>query len=346
MRILLAANQTLMLNKGGPTYVILQMKKELAKLGYQVEYFDYWNDNLTLKKDDIVHLFLASLSTYSLAVNLHQYGANYVVTPIFYSKHSANLLKLYMLLEKLSKPVLKRSYSDYYFTKTVCDFAEFVLPNTKKEASLLVNGLSISPQKTFVVPNGVEKRFADSSDELWLKKFGYKDFILYVGHLGAERKNGVNIIKALSKIDEKAVIIANVLDTAEGKYCRELIEKSKNITLIEWLNHDDKLLESAYAACKAFILPTHYETPGIAAMEAALAGANIVITPFGGTKEYFKDYAIYANPFSVDDIIAKTEQALILPKNEKLKKHIMENYLWEKVAKRTVKFYEKIVKNG
>ncbi len=344
MRVFLAANQTIMLNKGGPTYVIKEMKKELENLGVDVHLFDYWNENLKFGKDDIVHIFLAALSTYPLAINIHQYKAKYVVTPIFYSKHSAGILKAYRFLEKLSKPLLQRSYSDYYFTKTVCDYAEFVLPNTKKEASLLVNGLDVDAHKTFVIPNGVEKRFAQATPDLWVKKYGYKDFVLYVGHLGAKRKNGVNVIKALSQIDEKAVIIANVLDTFEGKLCRDLIEKSKNITLIEWLPHEDKLLESAYAACKAFILPTHYETPGIAAMEAALANANVVITPFGGTKEYFKDFALYANPFSVEDIIKKTEQALIMPKTEELKNHILQNYLWDKIAKTTLKFYEKSIK--
>ncbi len=344
MRILLAANQTIMLNKGGPSYVIKEMKKELSALGVAVEYFDYWNDNLKIQKEDVVHIFLAAVSTYHLAVNLHQYGANYVVTPIFYSKHSAKVLKTYRFLEKLSKPILKRSYSDYYFTRTVCDFADYVLPNTRKEASLLVNGLDINPQKTFVIPNGVEKRFLYADESLWVKKYGYKDFVLYVGHLGAKRKNGINIIKALQKIDEKAVIIANVLNTPEGKKCREMIEKSPHITLIEWLSHDDEMLMSAYAACKVFILPTLYETPGIAAMEAALTGANIVITPFGGTKEYFKDMALYANPYSVEDIVNKTEQALILPKNDKLKNHIAKNFLWKNIAEQTIKFYEKVVK--
>lgn len=344
MRILLASNPTVMLNKGGPSYVIKEMKKELIKLGVDCNYFDYWDDNLKLGKDDVVHIFIASVATYSLAVNLYQYGAKYVVTPIFYSNHSAELLKTYSRVESFARPILKRSYSDYHFTKIVCKHSEYVLPNTKKEASIISNGLGISPAKISVIPNGVEARFANADESLWIKKFGYKDFILYVGHLGARRKNGINIIKALAKIDEKAVIIANVLDTEEGRACRELIDKAPNITLIEWMDHNDPLLESAYAACKTFILPTRYETPGIAAMEAALAGANIVITPYGGTKEYFKDMALYANPFSIDNIVQKTEQALNMPTNKKLKEHILKNYLWNNIAKSTIKFYEKVIK--
>ena len=344
MRILLASNPTVMLNKGGPSYVIKEMKKELINLGVNCDYFDYWDDHLKLGKDDVVHIFIASVGTYSLAVNLYQYGAKYVVTPIFYSNHSAEIIKTYKRVESLARPILKRSYSDYHFTKSVCDRAEYVFPNTKKEAAIIANGLGVNPAKISVIPNGVEKRFANADESLWVKKYGYKDFVLYVGHLGAKRKNGLNIIKSLAKVDNKAVIIANVLDTEEGRACRELIEKSSNITLIEWMKHDDPLLESAYAACKTFILPTHYETPGIAAMEAALAGANVVITPYGGTEEYFKDMALYANPFSVEDIIKKTEQSLNQAANDKLKVHISENYLWKNIAESTLKFYEKVVK--
>jgi len=51
-----------------------------------------------------------------------------------------------------------------------------------------------------------------------------------------------------------------------------------------------------------FILPTRYETPGRAALEAGLAGANVVITPYGGTREYSEEFAEYAEPHSVDSI--------------------------------------------
>ena len=44
---------------------------------------------------------------------------------------------------------------------------------------------------------------------------------------------------------------------------------------VRWLgasDHDDPLLASAYAAARVFALPSWFETPGLAALEAALAG--------------------------------------------------------------------------
>lgn len=342
MRIFLASYQSIMLNRGGPTYKILHMKKALEELGVDVLLFDMWNFNLKLTKKDLVHIFLANISTYSLASNLKLYGAKYVVNPIIFSNHPAWKLRLYQNLEKPLNKLFIRSISDYQITEFICNNAEKVLPNTIDEGNLLVDGMNVNRDKIQVIHNGVEKRFAEADVTLFQKKYGLKNFILYVGHLGPVRKNGKNIIKALQKIDHPAVIIADILHNEEGDWCRNAINESDNITLFEWINHNDPLFASAYAACNTFILPTRYETPGRAALEAGLAGANIVITPNGGTKEYFMDFAYYANPYSVKSIKEKIEKSLNKDKNEKLKNHIKENYLWDVIAKETAEIYRKI----
>ncbi len=236
-----------------------------------------------------------------------------------------------------------RSISDYRIINSICNNAEKVLPNTIDEGNLLVKGMSVDRNKIQVIHNGVEKRFAEADASLFQKKHGLKDFILYVGHLGPDRKNGKNIIKALQKIDHPAVIIADILHNEEGEWCRKEIEKSNNIKLIEWMNHDDPLFASAYAACHTFILPTKYETPGRAALEAGLAGANIVITPNGGTKEYFGDMAFYPAPDSVDSIQKSISDALNITRNENLKDYIMKRFIWSIIAKETVQMYKSVL---
>lgn len=342
MKIYLASYQSIMLNRGGPTYKLLHIKKALENIGIDVKLFDMWDFNLKLTKEDLVHIFLANISTYSLASNLKLYGAKYVVNPIIYSNHPAWKLRLYQNLEKPLNRLFIRSISDYQITEFICNNAEKVLPNTIDEGNLLVDGMNVNRDKIQVIHNGVEKRFAEADATLFQKKYGLKDFILYVGHLGPVRKNGKNIINALQQVDHPTVIIADILYNEEGDWCRKEIEKSKNIIHIPWITHDDPILASAYAACKTFALPTRYETPGRAALEAGLAGANIVITPFGGTKEYFMDFADYANPYSVKSIRETIEKSLNKDKNEKLKNHIKENFLWDVIAKKTVEIYRKV----
>lgn len=342
MRIFLASYQGIMLNKSGPSYKLIHTKKALQELGVDVDFYDMWNSNLKIEKSDLFHIFNASIATYALAANLKRFGAKYVVNPIFFSNHSASTLRLYQTIEKPVKAILKRTMSDYSFTKYICDEAERVLPNTKSEGMLLADGLNVEKQKIEVIHNGVEERFANSDPELFNKKFGVKDAVLYVGHLGSYRKNGMNIIRALQRIDTPVFMFANVYNNAEGKRCVAEIERSKNINFQNWIEHDDPLLESAYAACDTFVLPTRYETPGRAALEAGLAGAKIVITPYGGTKEYFGDQAEYPDPTSISSIQESIETALNKKKNSELSRHIKENYIWPVIAEKTVEMYKNL----
>ncbi len=343
MRIFLTSYQSIMLNRGGPTYKLLHVQKALQQRGIDVKLFDMWDTDMKLGSDDLVHIFNATISTFSLAKNLVANGAKYVVNPIFYSNHSAQKIHLYRMLEAPFRKIFKRTYSDYFFTKYICDNAEMVLPNTRDEGNLLCGALGVKREKIEVIHNGVEERFAHADPSIFEKKYGLKDFILYVGHLGPVRKNGLNIVKAMQKIDHPSVIIADILKNEEGYECREEIEKSKNITHIDWLKHDDPLFASAYAACHTFILPTRYETPGRAALEAGLAGANVVITPYGGTREYFEQFAEYAEPASIHSIIKATKITLEKKKDSALRDHIRKNFLWDKIAQQTVEMYKRVL---
>ena len=100
------------------------------------------------------------------------------------------------------------------------------------------------------------------------------------------------------------------------------------------------MLASAYAACDVFALPSLFETPGIAALEAGLAGAKIVITPHGGTKEYFGEMATYVEPLEVRSIRDGIREALEAKKDLRLRDHIAGHFLWKHVAEKTREVYD------
>jgi glycosyltransferase involved in cell wall biosynthesis len=208
------------------------------------------------------------------------------------------------------------------------------MPNTIAEAKLIEKGLGVPKEKIHCIPNGVSERFLSADSTLFQKKYGIKDFILNVGHIGPDRKNVLSLIRALHYIDHPAVIIGQVIDSREAEMCLKEAKKNKNLLVIDGLDHDSPLLASAYAACKVFALPSKFETPGIAALEAGLAGANIVITPHGGTREYFGNYAEYVNPYSIRSIRTGIENALNVSRTEALKKHIHDNFLWSHIAQK------------
>ena len=329
--------------RGGVTFKVQFLKKALEKQDVDVHFLDSWDMDFKLSKNDLVHLFNANVGTYHMAKSLQNYGAKYVINPIFYNRHPNWKIRSYLQAENFSRKFFKGILSEFQITKSICDGAEKILPNTIAEGNILANGIGVDSKKVEVIHNGVEKRFANADPNLFYQKYGLKDFVLSVTHIGSSRKNVFPLIKALQKIDAPAVIIANVHHNEEGKRCLAEISKSKNIQLILWIKHDDPLLESAYASCKCFTLPAKYETPSRAALEAGLARANVVITPFGGTKEYFKNFAKYPNPYSVKSIQNAIENALNTPKNDDLKNYILDNFVWDKIAEKTVKMYETIL---
>jgi len=167
-----------------------------------------------------------------------------------------------------------------------------------------------------------------------------------VGHIGAKRKNTYKLLKVLESIDHPSVIIGNKLNNAEGRKCMNVIERNSKIIHIDWLDHNNPLLASAYAACDTFVLPSLYETPGRAALEAGLAGANVVITPYGGTKEYFINFADYCNPNQKKSMLNTISRSLNKPKTEHLSLHIKKEFLWDKIAEKTKNVYEKVLNDN
>ena len=100
-----------------------------------------------------------------------------------------------------------------------------------------------------------------------------------------------------------------------------------------------------YRRCKVFALPSINEGVGIVALNAAVQGANIVITNVGGPKEYYGNFAYQVDPHNVDDI----GQAVLRAMDDDtmqphLRQHIITNYCCEAIAERLVNAYNKLTK--
>lgn len=342
MKILLGGYSALGLVHGGPAVQLQQTFCELKKLDVNVAMLDPYK-RYTKHDCDLFHLFAANIGTYHLAKNLHEYQIPFVVSSIFYTQHSPRYIRNLIFAARTLQKVHKGIWMTYGITQEICSLARHVLPNTSDEGKQIELGLQIPQQKISVVPNGVEARFEFGDPSLFKKKYGIDNFILNVGHIGPQRKNILNLIRALKNINHPAVIIGKVTQGAYANRCLTEAKNNKNIIIIEGLENDSEMLASAYAACNVFALPSLFETPGIAALEAALAGAKIVITPHGGTKEYFANLAEYTEPTSIEAIQKGIENALNRENNSLLQKHIKKEFLWSRVAEKTLTVYKKVL---
>ena len=333
-----------MMLRGGPRTQIFQTKRCLERLGVHVSLYDSWQE---LKRNDVdlVHIFGANIGTFHLARVLHLQGIPFVVTPIFYTRRSMGVVKMSLAADKFVRRFVRGFWSDYAVIAEMCRWAKAVLPNTTEESLLYTEAFGVSPERMAVVPNGVEKRFYFARPQLFSKRFGVRNFILNVGHIGPERKNVYKLVQALEGIDRQAIIIGRVERSEAAKEIMDRAKKNPRLKMLESIPHSSDLLASAFAACEVFVLPSLFETPGLAALEAGLAGARVVITPHGGTKDYFGQQAEYVDPYSVASIRKGIEKSLQKKKEFALRERIRKEFLWERVAEKTKDAYERVLTN-
>jgi len=336
-----AGFQAVSILHGGPRTQIDETVRYLERIGVRTALFDPWSP-FHPAADDIAHIFGANIGTYHLAREFRALGLPFVVSPITYSRHVPKFIRRALRVAEAIQRRVQGVWTDYGFCAEICSWASKVAPNTQAEADLLVQGYGVPAEKIRVVPNGVHERFLKADPELFEKTYGLKNFVLNVGHIGHTRKNVLRLIRALGPLDKPAVIIGRIIKSPYGDACVREAARYKHILLLDGLENNSAMLASAYAACDVFVLPSEFETPGIAALEAALAGAKVVITPHGGTKEYFADMARYVDPRSEASIRRGIQDALRMPKDERLKEHIASHYLWQHVAEKTAAVYREM----
>lgn len=342
MRVCFAAPQVVSMIQGGLRTQIEQTARYLSEYGVDVHFFDQWTQFNTTAYD-LVHVFRASTTTHELALYLANLNMPYAVSPVLYSRRSFGFVRQTLRIESLVRKVFGGFMTEWGMSKNICAHSAAMYPNTTHEARFFAEGMGLPSGKMTVIPNGVEERFTTADASLFTRTYGIKDCILYVGNIGAERKNALGFIRAVQNIECPAVIIGPVYTNAYAQRCIEEAKRNKNLRILGPLENTSPMLASAYAACRVFALPSYFETPGIAALEAAVAGARVVITQHGGTTDYFGTHAHYVNPASVQHIAEAIRAALDTPHSDALRTHVIREFLWQRVAEKTAMAYKQLL---
>ena len=330
---------------GGAEIQLLKTKNSLEKLSNcKITLFDMFRHRLD--EFDILHNFKMHPDNLSLFQMAKQAGVKCALSSIYW--HDPPGVTHYFGPSALARLYL--NVKKYHFLtfrqltpfKEYLDLADIILPNAIIEAELLSSTFKISREKFWVVPNGVNEKFASAEPDFFEKKYGLTNFVLFVGRID-RRKNVLNLIESCKDLGLPLVIIGHPEESEYFEQCQKAVSTCTNIKLLGFLPHDSQDLRSAYAAAKVLALPSNFETPGLVALEAGLAGCNIVITSQGSTKEYFREHAFYVNPNSITDLKKQLKIAFEQPKSSELKKIILENYTWDKVAEETLRAYRQII---
>ncbi len=207
---------------------------------------------------------------------------------------------------------------------------------------------SLSTETSFqytVVQNPVDsERFSSADPELFIEAFGLRRFVLCVARI-EPRKNQLLIVHALRSTNLPVVFIGHA---PPGKYTEAFkasVEDCPTATHIDRIPSDSELLASAYAAASVVILPSWSEGAPLVALEAAAAGAQLVLSDRSSEREYFGDAALYCDPGSPESIRHAVFQAMSVTegaratRRDQIRKLVAETFSWKSHIDQTLVAY-------
>jgi glycosyltransferase involved in cell wall biosynthesis len=328
---------------GGGENQLVQTGIHLEELGIPIRLFSPWIDRFENAR--LLHLFGMSREGLELARVARQRSIPVVLSPIcWYEPRALAALERGPLrkLASLSAWGLRSIAPGVpSWRRELLRLADVVLPNSRSEANQLIRLFGVASQRIRVVPNGVLPAVASASPELFYSQWGADPFVLHVGRI-EPRKNTLGLINAVSGLGLPLVVIGEAPPGCEEyeQACRRA--GAGCVSWLGWLDHHDPLLTSAYRAARVFALPSWFETPGLAALEAGLAGCSITITPFGSTRDYFGELVEYARPDRVGEIQRAVMKCWEDGPDPRLSRSIATHYLWPRVAQITVEVYDQV----
>jgi len=349
-------------NMGGDSIQVLKTKEFLQYLGIHIDLS--LQPAPDLSSYDLVHLFNITKVDETFVQMLHAKRNNkkVILSPIYWNMKEyrrmnttlastgrhilSGISKTFSIFEKhRTKSIRQLPYSEFLtLQRTVLDQADAILPNSAMERDLLTNDFrGIDAKKIFVIPNGVETSMLNKKKSSFADKLNLKNYILCVGRI-EERKNQYRLIRSLSKTTIPLILIGKMPNSYYALFCQKEARKRKNVYFLGEVPHEE--LGPIYADAIVHALPSWYETPGLANLEAGLLGCNLAISNRGSVGEYFGDLAYYCEPSNERSIRDAVIRAYNTPKSDVLSRFIQQNYSWEVVAKKTLSCYLEILNNA
>ncbi len=298
---------------------MLQSKAALERAGVAVELFDPWRPQFAAV--DVVHYFSVAGGSMAFCDYAKRRGLPLLISPV-----------LWLTPENLPRLPLQE-ITDLLHR---CDR---VLPNSDAEARQLALQFGLPLDRFTVTHNAVAAAFGQEADgALFREALGVSGpFVLHVANV-EPRKNQLRLAEAVRGLEIDLVVLGRVRDPEYFAACAAAA--GSRWRFLGHVEHESELLRSAYRACTVFALPSLLETPGLAALEAAAAGARVVVTRTGSAPEYFGDGAVYVDPLDVADIDRGLREALSAPARVELREHVLSRFTWDRTARELIGAYE------
>lgn len=330
MKVLLCTRQDYYKNFDGDSTLMLKTAQYLKKIGVEV----YVNNGCIydFSEYDIIHLFNLNKvgETYKYYKIAHKNKKKIVLSPEYF-----NLSKYYTYKNNTEK--LKLWQRSNIYRKEILKGVTRIIVNSKIEEENIKKDFEIE-KLCSIIYNGVEVEDEEVPLYNFRERYKLNTYVLCVGNI-CPKKNQLSLAQICSKIGVQLLLIGKIND---NNYFKECI-KHDNVLYLGFM--DSYNMYNAYRFAKIHVLPSYVEIPGFSSLEAAASGCNIVSTIEGTAKEYFKDMAIYCNPYDDNSIYEGIKKGLTMRKNNKLKNYVNKNYTWSKYCKELYDNYTELLKN-
>jgi glycosyltransferase involved in cell wall biosynthesis len=335
MRVLFACPPHIGLSIGGLRRQIDLTAQALSDLGVQVDLLDIWRNQID--QTDLLHLFSTSASMYEHVRYAQAKGKPVVLSAVL------NVFDKPLWLYVLSMRCLSRLPMVgglQRITRSLVHAADRIILLQIAEGRALKAMFGVPSKRMLVIPNGIDKNFAQATPDLFVQRYGLRDFALNVAYIG-RTKNQLNLVRAVKGTNRQVVVVGAPLDGGQAYLDQCKREASGNVHFIGTFPFGDPILRSAYAAARVFVLPSYSEVMPISLMEAALAGCRLVGSSRYPIQPALKPYVSTPDPDRPEQIREALEQAYL--KSDTAREAMMAEPDWLEVGRRILAVYEELL---
>ena len=235
-----------------------------------------------------------------------------------------------------------------------------ILVLTQAEKMDLENLYGISPEKVSVIPAGVDTDIFYPVPKLKARVglgLPDKETVMYAGRV--EPIKGLDILLDSFKIlnetrDVHLVVVGGSL--SGDRELDALRQRSKQLGILEKITFTGSVNQSElgryYSAADVFVLPSHYESFGLVALEAMACGTPVVASRVGGIPSFVDDgetgYLITwrsAEPFAdrIEMLLENLDLRNFMSERARVKANSMN---WSTVAAEVADYYCKLARSS
>jgi len=265
-------------------------KRGLESLGHEVRMVSAWSEE-GIRGCDVLHIFQYGQWLNDINARFAKLGAKAVFSPIIDTVQPA---LLYRMAAACSSKWL-RMHSPAASARRFAKLCRFTLARSQGEKRILRRGLGIPDERVATVKIGL--RF---SVEEVVPTIARERLCVHVSSYYQPRKNVVRLIEACRRIRMPLLLVGSAGSPNECRPIRAAIGGDSLVQEVGFVG--DSELKAILRRARVFALPSICEGVGLAALEAAALGCEIVITRNGGARDYLGARAFYVDPLSTESI--------------------------------------------